>query len=1441
MDRRRTKSQLIVELEQAQKRVAELEALNVSESVKRLVSAFYADPSPVALGDCISGAIGTTEAYSRGMVETSRVSMCRWLPDTTLTYANHPYRQMFGVQGDALGQKWLDFLPEETRAATSAFYEEIAQNPRIVAYEHSVTLQDGRLREYQWVDMPILDAYGNTIEFQSMGVDITERKHTEQTLHESDALFRSFVEQSVDGFMLTDEQGVIVECNRAFLQIIGLPREQVLGMTLWGLQARLSVRKDGSVEEQSRLFLQEILQTGQSPYLGLIKEVEIEIGGGKRRYIQQNSFSIRTMSGYRVGAVVRDVTDRKRMEAALEADIAERKRAEEQLRESEKRFRAFADFTYDMEYWLDENQQLLYMSPSCQRITGYDRDDFMSEPSRLEAIVHPLDRDAYQRHLTREYQTPGTLSLDFRIITAQGEVRWINHTCQSVFDEARQFRGVRASNRDITDRKQSEVQIHQQMEDLALVNLLNEAANRGESLETIAKIFSEQFRHIFHCKDAGIYLLSPDGQSLEMQAITFSENLRKRIEKIIGRPIPKIRIPLAPGSFFMDVIHSERGLITNDPQAIQRWMMEFAETPFLPDAVRPVVKALVPGIFKLLGIRSMITLPLKTSDKVLGAVEISSGNLFSEHDLERFQNVRASLTEIIRRKQVELELMASEEKYRGLMESLNNVISTVDFDGRFLYVNDMGAERLGITAQQLIGKRMDELFPEPYASLQLAAIQDSFRTDREAVFEAQSMDQDGLRWFRFALQPLHNDAGQVVQVLINATDIHDLKTAQEELQELNRTLEERVKQRTAEVQDLYDNAPVGYHSLNTHRQLVAINRTEAEMLGYTREELLGQPVDRVFAPQSMQALADGFRRLMADGKVVDLEMAVQRKDGATFPVLINAIAVYDENGQFLSSRCTMTDITRRKQAENELQRAMNFTNALLDAIPTPVFYKDKAGRYQGCNRAFTEIIGKTPEEIRGKTTDQLWSREKADLYREKDFELLQNGKQQVYESVVTDRRGSTRQVIFIKDVFRDESGEVAGLVGAFIDISDRKQAEETLRHANLELARAMRMKDEFLANMSHELRTPLNGILGLSEALQLQTYSALSDRQLHALANIENSGKHLLSLINDILDLSKIEAGKLEVHLETVTLADVCQSSLAFIREAAAAKDLSITLVSDPMITTLRADLRRLKQILVNLLSNAVKFTPTGGKIILQVQSDIQQRMVVFSVIDTGIGIAPQDQERLFNPFTQVDSSLTRKHEGTGLGLALVKELAELHGGHVQLHSEPGKGSAFTVSLPWQPEGEDRELLTPLAPGSAGPAPMQESQGVLEKILLADDAEINNMTVGDYLESKGYQMLFAQNGLEAIQQAQAHHPALILMDVQMPVLDGLEAIRRLRGEPRFASLPIIALTAMAMAGDEQRCIEAGATAYVSKPVGLKQLAELVRNLLDASKAESYLE
>jgi PAS domain S-box-containing protein len=533
-----------------------------------------------------------------------------------------------------------------------------------------------------------------------------------------------------------------------------------------------------------------------------------------------------------------------------------------------------------------------------------------------------------------------------------------------------------------------------------------------------------------------------------------------------------------------------------------------------------------------------------------------------------------------------------------------------------------------------------------------------------------------------------------------------LRQSEEKYRRLAQELEERVYARTAEVQDLYDNAPCGYHSLDQDGVILRINQTELGWLGYTREEMIGHPIQEFITDKSYGTFKETFPTFKQHGSLRDIEIEMLRKDGSIFPILVSATAIYDKDGRYVTSRSTLFDDT------------------------------------------------------------------------------------------------------------------------------DRKHALETLRLANSEMKRAMHMKDEFLASMSHELRTPLNAILGLSESLLEQTAGPINEKQQKYLVTVNESGRHLLELINDILDLAKIESGQIKIEPGRVNINTVCEASLRMIKQLAQKKNQIVEVEVEKAIEHVWADERRLKQMIVNLLSNAVKFTPEGGQLGLKVRIDRKDIKLLIIIWDRGIGIREEDLKRLFQPFVQLDSSLSRESAGTGLGLALVAEMARLHGGSVSVSSQLGQGSQFTIILPWDP-AINTDTLDKLRISGKIPI-IRHTAGDKQTILLVEDTDSVVMMVRDYLELSGYKVEIARDGLDGVSKAITLKPDLILMDVQMHGMDGLEATRRIRRDDSLKNTPIIALTALAMPSDRERCIEAGMNDYFSKPINLKELVKTMQRHLPDS-------
>lgn len=693
-------------------------------------------------------------------------------------------------------------------------------------------------------------------------------------------------------------------------------------------------------------------------------------------------------------------------------------------------------------------------------------------------------------------------------------------------------------------------------------------------------------------------------------------------------------------------------------------------------------------------------------------------------------------------------------------------------------------------------------------------------------------------------------AGQIAVAIENTRlleaaqqELAERKQAEEALRQLNEELEQRVEERTAEVRarNAQYKALLGALPdlmLRLHRDgtLIDYHAPNPDLLWAMPEQFLGKNLDHILPGDITAVIMQAIEQAAATGQLQLIEYPFIRDNKTSYH---EARIVDCGPDEFL---VVERNITERKTSEAALQLTKDQLQAILDNSSASIFVKDLAGRYLVANKSFVEMGNLSDQPVIGKTDAELFLPDLAETYLLNDQKVVNYNAPLEFEE--TFNRGQERLTyLTTKFPLRDAAGQPYAIGGITTNITARKRIEDALQQrteelsqVNAELAKAARLKDEFLASMSHELRTPLNAILGMTEVLQDQIHGPVNEKQARSLHIIEESGRHLLALINDILDLAKIEAEKLNLEISPVDVEQVCEASLRLVKDTAFKKHLEIFTNFEGRGLIVQADERRLKQILVNLLSNAVKFTPEGGKIGLELRTDTVEQVIQFVVWDTGIGIAANDISRLFKPFVQLDSRLSRQFEGTGLGLSLVQRLSELHGGSITLESTPGQGSRFTVALPWT----DKDMQKPPEPALNLSAKLVSSsftsaRGLTQPplILLAEDNESNISTMGNYLQAKGYRLTVARHGAEAIERAKTERPDLIIMDIQMPGMDGLTATRQIRAsnDSTLAAIPIIALTALAMPGDQERCLAAGANEYLTKPVGLRALIGVIEGLL----------
>ncbi|MBP6498171.1 MAG: response regulator, partial [Campylobacteraceae bacterium] len=517
----------------------------------------------------------------------------------------------------------------------------------------------------------------------------------------------------------------------------------------------------------------------------------------------------------------------------------------------------------------------------------------------------------------------------------------------------------------------------------------------------------------------------------------------------------------------------------------------------------------------------------------------------------------------------------------------------------------------------------------------------------------------------------------------------------------------------------------------------------------------------------------------------------------------------------------------KKNLLYEVEHQAVLITSLLDSIPDLIFFKDRDGIYLGCNPPFAKLVGHTKAEIIGKSDCDIFDKEVATFFRENDKKMLELMQSRQNEEWVTYPDGHTILLDTLKAPYVGMDGKVEGIIGISRDITERKHAEEEILKARREAESANKTKSEFLANMSHEIRTPMNAILGLSE-LALQDAPKGQGRE--KLEKIYQSGRLLLGILNDILDFSKIEAGELKLNNQPFYFNKLLDQLKSLFNQAAQSKQISLLFDTPKQFEVVyRGDDLRLRQILSNLISNALKFTDKGQVrvSVKEVKSENDLCWLSFAISDTGIGISGEEQKRLFQAFSQANTSITRHYGGTGLGLIISQRLVWAMGGSdIAIKSQKGEGSTFSFGLPLHTCSlEEVEALFE----SRTEVPSSDAFSLEGNVLVVEDNLINQEVVCEQLRRMGVSSKVANNGSIALSMLGCEHFDAILMDIQMPVMDGYEATTRIR--KTNLEIPIIALTAAAMIEDQQKALGVGMNDHLSKPINATQLRQVLAQYL----------
>lgn len=1256
----------------------------------------------------------TTQFYTRSLIESNIDALITTDPLGIITDVNRQMEALTGCSRQALiGTTFKQYFTDPQRAEDGIRL--VLREQLVTNYELTARAEDGRTTVVSYNASTFRDALGRLKGVFAAARDITAQKQLEHQLRESQAYNRGLIEASVDGLITVDSEGTISDVNEQMSRMSGYSPQELIGTPFCDYFVDSERATAGVNETFLKSFVTDYVLTLAT------------------RDAQQLQVSFNA-------SVFRDSAGDIRGIFASARDITEQAQLQTQLHEQQAYNRGLIEASLDGLITVDPMIIITDVNETMCRMSGYSREELIGS--------------AFQQYFTN----PKSAAAGVRLTLDQGavtnyELTLLTHDWREILvsfnaaifkDQTGAVRGIFASARDVTEQVRLQTQLSEQ-----------QAYNRG------------------------LIEASVDGLVTVDESMTITD-VNETMCQMAGRPRSQL-VGSAFPTYFTDPGHAREGVrLTYQEGSVTNYVLTLQG---IGDHQLPV--SFNAAIFK-----------------------DTAGNV---------RGIFASARNITEQKQLEGQLRDSQFYSRTLIESNIDALMTTDPLGILTDVNPQMEALTGYSRDELLGTAFKLYFTNPQQAE--AGIRQVLRAGRVTNCELTARSKTRLDTVVSYNATTFNDAdGKLQGVFAAARDITEQKQ-----------LEKQLREQQTYLRGLIESSVDGLITVDPQNYITDVNDRMCLLSGYSRAELLGTPFHDYFTePDRARA---GVQQTFEYGFVTEYALTLVARSRRLLEVSFNASVFKDQGGNVRGIFASARDITDRVRLEEQVREQQIYLRGLIESSVDGLVTVDPEGFITDVNVQMCRMTDYTREELIGSPFKPYFTDPQQ---AESGIRLVLHEERVTnYELTARSKDGRETVVSYNAATFYDRDNKLQGVFAAARDVTERKRFEQALQEKNLELENASLAKDHFLANMSHEIRTPMNGVIGMT-GLLLDT--ALNPTQQDLVETIRTCGDTLLTVINDILDFSKIESGKLDLEEHPFDLQACIEEALDLLAFKAAEKNLEFAYWIDPQTpNAIIGDVTRLRQILVNLLSNAVKFTEAGEVVVSvtaqhQTGGDEGDYEINFEVKDTGIGIPEDRMERLFKSFSQVDSSITRRYGGTGLGLTISKRLSEMMGGRMWVESQLGQGSNFHFTI-----------LVKSVPGSLPvDQPYSQPQLATKRLLIVDDNSTNRNILTLQGQSWGMLTCAAESGVEALESLrQEERFDIAILDMQMPEMDGLTLAAEIRKLPFCRMLPLVMLTSL---GKQEIGLadNVNFAAFLNKPVKQSQLYNVLIQIFGGQPTKAKL-